>query len=125
MKTTSIEVNFFDKDEAGSNTNDLDNNFTKKNSSGKKIKQHIPRFMLELYQNGVRSGYKDNVNLPDIVRSVIPKNAVIMEYEQKYKDYKDNHLLIFDVPATNTDEDFISAELKILSIVDVPSESLK
>lgn len=47
-----------------------------------------------------------------------------MEYEQKYKDYKDNHLLIFDVPETNVDEDFISAELKILSIVDVEADSL-
>ncbi|KRT81395.1 hypothetical protein AMK59_5153 [Oryctes borbonicus] len=124
MKATSIEVNFINKNELGSKSNSEDN-FTKKNVSGNKIKQHIPRFMLELYENGVKGGYRDNLNLPDIVRSVIPKNAVIMEYEQKYKDYKDNHLLIFDVPVTNNDEDFVSAELKILSIVDVPTNSLK
>lgn len=48
-----------------------------------------------------------------------------MEYEHKYKDYKDNHLLIFDVPPANADENFVGAELKILSIVEMDSNSLQ
>lgn len=47
-----------------------------------------------------------------------------MEYENKYKDFKDNHLLIFDVPASNEDEEFIGAELKILSILEMDANSL-
>ncbi|KAI4456046.1 tgf-beta family [Holotrichia oblita] len=123
MKTTpSIEANLFNNNNTGATINFENITVSKKDSTENKIKQHIPRFMLELYENGVKSGY--NLSLPDIVRSVIPKNAVIMEYEQKYKDYKDNHLLIFDVPPANSDENFVGAELKILSIVEVDPNSL-
>lgn len=57
IKTTSIEVNFI-------NTKKIDNLM-----KNKKIKYHIPKFMLELYEKN-----KGNKGV-DVVRSLIPKQA--------------------------------------------------
>lgn len=72
VKTTLVQVNFFDNIQMNkTNSDDL----AKKVSFKRKIKHHVPRFMLELYENGIKTNDSSNGSLPDIVRSVIPKNA--------------------------------------------------
>lgn len=42
----------------------------------------------------------------------------ILDGYKQFDQYQDNHLLIFDVPSSSDDEIFLSAEIKILTLVD-------
>ncbi|XP_017780765.1 PREDICTED: dorsalin-1-like [Nicrophorus vespilloides] len=77
-----------------------------------KIKQHVPKFMLDLYHQS-----RNGSDGPDVVRSVIPKSSGSHEDDDDDDDH-DKHYLIFDVPSANEDEEFFSAELRILTVMD-------
>jgi hypothetical protein len=51
-------------------------------------------------------------NKPDL--GAISENEVVEE--------SDNHLLIFDLPNSDEEEQFVSAELKILTLVEIKSD---
>lgn len=98
----------------------------------KKIKHHIPKIMLELYEN--RKNF-DNFSRADIVRSLIPKmsgrySRVSAKSYRKFECLLDkieeanaeSHVLVFDIPATKNDEEFLNAELRILTIVQANSK---
>ncbi|XP_044758823.1 bone morphogenetic protein 10-like [Coccinella septempunctata] len=82
----------------------------------KRIRCHISKFMLELYENNKTGMNNSNA---DVVRSVVPKHA---DSFSGHADMMDNlaesHLLIFDLPETSEDEIFTYAELKILTIIE-------
>lgn len=40
------------------------------------------------------------------------------------QSFGDNHLLIFDVPSANEDEELLNAELRVLTIVEINSRQL-
>ncbi|EFA09252.1 bone morphogenetic protein 10 [Tribolium castaneum] len=83
-----------------------------------KKKYHVPKFMLELYeQNKVK---RDNLTRPDVVRSLTPKHAGPID-DNEVLEESENHLLIFDLPNVDEEEQFVSAELKILTLVEVKS----
>lgn len=129
-EATRVEVKIFEKEELSSSIQGLDK---------KKIKQHVPKFMLELYESSRRN---DGNDVPDVVRSLIPKSTGrvfakniiknIMEFisgilcgSEKVEHLGDNHLLIFDLPETGEDETFLEAELRILTLIELNSEVLK
>lgn len=49
---------------------------------------HVPKFMLELYENNKYCNYNDTV--PEVVRSVIPKSAGNLKHKTKKKEKKKN-----------------------------------
>nr|CAH7756994.1 unnamed protein product [Callosobruchus chinensis] len=72
--------------------------------------------MLELYEKN-RVGNATR-NSPDIVKSLIPIHAGPFVQNEVVENLSDRHLLIFDLPTSNEDEKFVSAELKILTLID-------
>lgn len=117
-------------------------NKTKSDVNNKKKNFHVPKFMLELYENNRIEGKK--FKPPDVVRSLIPTHAGnnLTQRRQKFNTNKnftienvvlsflgpienneifelpsENHILVFDLPSSNKDETFLSAELKIHSLV--------
>ncbi|XP_045475980.1 bone morphogenetic protein 10-like [Harmonia axyridis] len=86
----------------------------------KKIRCHISKFMLQLYENN-KTGL--NNSIADVVRSVVPKHADSFNDHAMLEDLAESHLLIFDLPETNKDEIFTYAELKILTLIDGKKDS--
>lgn len=43
---------------------------------------------------------------------------------QVMQSFGDNHLLIFEVPSANDDEELLNAELRVLTIVEINSRQL-
>ncbi|CAG9858101.1 unnamed protein product [Phyllotreta striolata] len=95
----------------------------------KRKKIHVPKFMLELYEkNKVASGRDENIDnkRPDIVKSLIPTHAEPFYGNEAYevdRSIERNHLLVFSIPASDVDERFVSAELKILTILDFDAKT--
>ncbi|KAJ3658866.1 hypothetical protein Zmor_010583 [Zophobas morio] len=115
---TSIQLNI------NANRNTISNyNFQttpKHNEQKNKIKKyHVPKFMLELYERNKMK--KDNRTLPDVVRSLIPKHAGPIRENEVVKE-SDNHLLVFDLPNSDEEEEFVGAELRILTLVEIKSD---
>ncbi|XP_044739971.1 bone morphogenetic protein 10-like [Chrysoperla carnea] len=85
-----------------------------------KPKFYIPKYMLDLYEESRIIPQNEILlkNHPDIVKSIIPTNAVSFT-NISFPNFNNekSHLLIFDVPVTNVDEIFLAAELRILSII--------
>ncbi|XP_031355049.1 bone morphogenetic protein 10-like [Photinus pyralis] len=77
---------------------------------------HIPKIMLELYEERNRNEYGLNFSKPDIVRSVIPKNAGTLK-NKILQSVEENHVLIFDVPPLHRDEEFLGAELRVFTLL--------
>ncbi|XP_076256703.1 bone morphogenetic protein 10-like [Rhynchophorus ferrugineus] len=75
--------------------------------------------MLELYERNKSSGNKDDK--PDLVRSLIPTQAEKLQENDILEKLSENHLLIFNLPASNKEERFVAAELKILTEVEINS----
>lgn len=130
ISNTSIELNIVAAQNSQKNASAL--------AKSAKRKIHIPKFMLDLYEERKRDGgYPFNFSKPDIVRSVIPKNGGLSKFSSSAKNHKnniflgtlpnnnvlesfeENHLLIFDVPSSGDDETFLSAELRILTLINV------
>lgn len=55
------------------NLSEIEEKNTENGGGKRKFKHHVPKFMLELYENGRNNG--KNYTKPDIVRSLIPKTA--------------------------------------------------
>ncbi|KAK9885313.1 hypothetical protein WA026_010807 [Henosepilachna vigintioctopunctata] len=88
----------------------------------KKVKCHVSKFMLEIYENN-KTGF--NSSSADVVRSVIPKQANTLNGKNLVENFSDSHILIFDLPRTSMDEIFINAELKILTLIDTSEATFK
>ncbi|XP_044272345.1 bone morphogenetic protein 10-like [Tribolium madens] len=119
LANTSIQLNI------NTNTNTIANivtklpNKTDNSVPVNKKKYHVPKFMLELYeQNKVK---RDNLTSPDVVRSLIPKHSGPINDNEVFEE-SENHLLIFDLPNSDEEEQFVSAELKILTLVGIKSD---
>nr|CAH7756993.1 unnamed protein product [Callosobruchus chinensis] len=111
--STSIELNIVGSDRIPVTLS----NRTSSGGNGKKKKLvHVPKFMLELYEKN-RVGNATR-NSPDIVKSLIPIHAGPFVQNEVVENLSDRHLLIFDLPTSNEDEKFVSAELKILTLID-------
>ncbi|XP_060523203.1 bone morphogenetic protein 10-like [Cylas formicarius] len=80
-----------------------------------RIKYHVPKFMLELYERNKMMRSDEEV---DIVRSLVPSQAEHLEDNV----ILDSHLLVFDLPASDRDERFVGAELKILTQVEINTD---
>ncbi|CAH1977986.1 unnamed protein product [Acanthoscelides obtectus] len=116
--STSIEFNIVGSDRISVKLN----NKSGGSEARKKKLVHVPKFMLELYEkNKIGNATR---NAPDIVKSLIPTHAGPFLQNEIVENPSDNHLLIFDLPTSNRDEKFISAELKILTLID-PSTYLE
>ncbi|XP_018321766.1 bone morphogenetic protein 10-like [Agrilus planipennis] len=95
------------------------NNFQTKSKSNARQRIHVPKFMLDLYEQ-YKNDYGRNCTRPDVVRSVVPKQGGSSFLEPTVEDIIENHMLAFDIPAPNKDEELLSAELKILTLVQTP-----
>lgn len=82
----------------------------------KKIKQHVPKVMMDLYEKNLEN-LKNDGDFPKIVRSLIP---VSLDKKITGEDFGD--VLVFRLPVLNEDEEFIGAELKVLTLVEGNSE---
>lgn len=73
---TEIQLNVIDRNSVVSRIN-LSEMGRRQNEDGaiykRRIKQHVPKFMLELYESGKNEGR--NYTKADVVRSLIPKSA--------------------------------------------------
>ncbi|XP_056634141.1 bone morphogenetic protein 10-like [Diorhabda sublineata] len=78
--------------------------------------------MLELYEKN-KMGNISGMKRPDIVRSLIPTHAEPIEGNEILEHISENHLLIFNIPSSPEDEQFLSAELKILTLLDINSNN--
>ncbi|KAF5289324.1 hypothetical protein FQR65_LT11888 [Abscondita terminalis] len=125
INNTSIEFNFINTNKIDLNDNKLSDLVDEdKESNLKRKKIHIPKIMLELYEERKREEFGFNFSKPDIVRSVIPKNAGTLK-NQIFETFEENHLLIFDVPPLHKDETFLGAELRILTLINKSSDDSK
>ncbi|XP_074032014.1 bone morphogenetic protein 10 [Leptinotarsa decemlineata] len=80
--------------------------------------------MLELYERNKIGG--ESKERPDVVRSLIPTHGGEIETidnNEVYDEPADCHFLIFDIPTITEDEHFLSAELKILTLLDVETRN--
>ncbi|RZC38192.1 bone morphogenetic protein 10 [Asbolus verrucosus] len=121
VSNTSIQFNIKTDKNTMANYN-LFSKPSKRNGSGvqkNKTKYHVPKFMLELYEKNKVE--RNNRSSPDVVRSLIPKHAGAFNNEV-VEELSDNHLLIFDLPNSGEEEKFVSAELKILTLVEINSD---
>ncbi|XP_050308362.1 bone morphogenetic protein 10-like [Anthonomus grandis grandis] len=110
ISNTSIEVNIIDQKSFMSD----------KTVQKKKIKYHVPKFMLELYEQNKGTPKMDLK--ADLVRSLIPSQAEKYHSSEILEELTENHLLIFNLPQSEKDEVLIEAELKILSQVQFDSK---
>ncbi|XP_066137944.1 bone morphogenetic protein 10-like [Euwallacea fornicatus] len=123
ISNTSIEVNII-----GNEDSEIVGKVTKRNITGitekvvksvRKIKYHVPKFMLELYEKNKSARRSDNA---DLVRSLIPAQAEHFKDHDVLEEFTENHLLIFNIPHSAKDEKLIGAELKILTKIEIRSK---
>ncbi|KAF5306285.1 hypothetical protein FQA39_LY08983 [Lamprigera yunnana] len=117
INNTSIEFNFINPKGASQEQKSketIKNEEIDAKANRKRI--HIPKIMLELYEERKREEYGLNFSKADIVRSVIPKNAGTLK-NKILQTFEENHLLVFDVPPLHKDETFLGAELRIFTLI--------
>lgn len=102
----------------------------------RKIKYHIPKFMLDLYE---KNKSRKSGNNADLVRSLIPSETgewVIwipktssgnyflekLNGNDVLEELSENHLLIFNIPKSAKDEIFFEAELRVLTRIEVKTK---
>ncbi|KAK4873766.1 hypothetical protein RN001_013126 [Aquatica leii] len=121
INNTSIEFNFINSKEVlnEAKLSALEND---KELKANRKRIHVPKIMLELYEERKREEFGFlNFSKPDIVRSVIPKNAGTLK-NSIFETFEENHLLVFDVPPLHKDETFLGAELRILTLINKTSK---
>ncbi|GLV39485.1 decapentaplegic [Carabus blaptoides fortunei] len=119
-RKTAIEVNIV---ENNCMEDPMVNDTTKSVFVKGKVKQHVPKFMLDLYKNS-KSVRKNDMqkSAPDIVRSVVPMHGeTVYPFLLQEETNNINHMLIFNLPNSNIDETFVQAELRVLTLIEIKS----